>query len=744
MLHDLIDSESRGRRLVYFCLALLLVAGFFYSIGAFWVPAHPGTDQNGYLVGAKLVSRSLTMRYAPTRPGTAQFDPHQFVGNMWVGADLGTPAESYYPKYPIGLPLIYAVTLWIGALFKPGIDIWLVYWVNPLAMSLAIVATFLLSRLFAGSFLAFLTAAVFASSPVTFGLATNPNSHATAVCCVTWGMYFLFTYWRTAGRSGEKGERREDKDQANSYSLHLSPFSSLPPTLSATAAGVLLGYAATIRYSEGALILPIALVAWFALSRERLGTTVALLLGWAIPVGLLILYNRGAMGTNTGYDPTHESKGFGLTYAVDNWETMLRHLDTNGLSMLLPLSLAALVWMFWWNWRVASVLTAWIGPCMVIYMFYYWAPDNTNISYLRFFLTILPALAICFFWFIRRLHDLAQKHAIGRVRARLALPISILAALLALPMFWMLSMHVWLGDFAPATVGLHSANRLLTWLTPADTDADAIAISAAHAALAATITWAIVGACVAGLISLALHRGRNTLPIIGGGLLAGLVMAMHLTNALPAAEADQLTRSTLAFNVDELRSLAPNGSVILCTNDPLLNDLQFAGDYDLYNGRSFSRDWVQHLPNADPPDMPQGLDPGRRDALFARLKGMDQSALDQQAREIITGALAHHRRVFVVAERADIEPSLRHPHDPNADAKTQAAYRQVLIRAMPDFVRRVCTSAGLNDQLSRIWVMYVPRLTSTSATPRGLRLPRIEPVRPRLMMEVIEISNAVL
>ena len=89
---------------------------------------------------------------------------------------------------------------------------------------------------------------------------------------------------------------------------------------------------------------------------------------------------------------------------------MLRQLDTNGLSLLLPLSLAGLIWMFWWNWRAASVLSAWIVPCMLIYMFYYWAPDNTNISYLRFFLTILPGLALCFFWFVRHLQEAATRY----------------------------------------------------------------------------------------------------------------------------------------------------------------------------------------------------------------------------------------------------------------------------------------------------------------------------------------------
>ena len=92
-----------------------------------------------------------TSRCAWRRPSRArkEFDPHQFVGRMWVGADLGTPQERYYPKYPIGLPALVATSLWIGG------DTWgpiIVYWINPVAMTLAVLATFLLVRLVAGSF----------------------------------------------------------------------------------------------------------------------------------------------------------------------------------------------------------------------------------------------------------------------------------------------------------------------------------------------------------------------------------------------------------------------------------------------------------------------------------------------------------------------------------------------------------------------------------------------------------------
>ncbi|HEY8666953.1 MAG TPA: hypothetical protein VIL86_09820, partial [Tepidisphaeraceae bacterium] len=140
----------------------------------------------------------------------------------------------------------------------------------------------------------------------------------------------------------------------------------------------------------------------------------ALLMGsWALPVVLLVSYNLKAMGTLTGYDPTNESDGFGIEYAWDNWETMLRHLNNGGLFLFFPLALAGLVALFWWNWRFATMLLSWILPCVGIYVLYYWAPDSfgmvdhMHIGYLRFFLTILPALAMAAFWVIARIDQAA-------------------------------------------------------------------------------------------------------------------------------------------------------------------------------------------------------------------------------------------------------------------------------------------------------------------------------------------------
>jgi hypothetical protein len=376
-------SIGSGRSTTCDLLAALVVGLFFFASWSYFVPAHSGVDQNGYLVGGRMFAENLSMEYRPILPGArTEFDPHQFVGRMWVGAELGTPRERYFPKYPLGYPFLVAAALWVGG--EGGGPI-AAYWINPVAMVLAVAATYLLVRQVAGALPGLCATLIFASSPVTMGLATNPNSHATAVCAVTWGMYLLLRWWKLRGRAR------------------------------AIAAGLLLGYAATIRYTEATLVLPILLVLAFTLRRASWREAGMLLLGWTIPVVLLVICNLATMGTVTGYDSTNESLGFSLDYAAENWETMIRQLGGIGLYFIFPFSVLGLLWMFWWEWKLASVLAAWIVPCMLVYTFYYWAPDplaaqqqGVYISYLRFFLTIMPALVACAFWLFAKLIELAK------------------------------------------------------------------------------------------------------------------------------------------------------------------------------------------------------------------------------------------------------------------------------------------------------------------------------------------------
>lgn len=365
-------SEFLQGPVTYTILACVLCLFFLFCNAFLFVPAHPGVDQNAYLVGGKLLAQNGSLAYRTENPATGEQDPFQFIGQMWVGYDLNTAEQRYYPKYPIGLPVMVAT---IFKLAGPDQGTWFAYWISPFCMSLALLAVFFLTRLVAHPLLALLSSTFLFGSPIILNLSSNPNSHAASLMCLAWGMYFLFSWWQRQGfaRAG--------------------------------AAGFLLGYAATIRYTDGLFLLPLLLVVMMNITagnkpaRPWLQSAI-LLLAWASPVVVLFTHNILAFGSLTGYGATNESTGFALIYFVNNWDTMLRQISNNAMVFMFPFALAGLIAMFWWSWRFALVLTTWIVPTTLVYTAFYWAPDS--IDYARYFLSIVPALTMCAFWFLNQ------------------------------------------------------------------------------------------------------------------------------------------------------------------------------------------------------------------------------------------------------------------------------------------------------------------------------------------------------
>jgi len=357
----LLVQESPAARHLALLLALWFTAFFALVVFTFWAPADAGVDQNAYLVGGRLIAQHFTPRYDLP-------NPFAYVGAMFIR----TPAGVYYPKYPIGLPLLYALVFWI---FGPAKAVTLAFAISPVSATLAILGMFFLARLFAGSFAALLAAILLASSQIMLLLADNPNSHAACLAFVVWGMFFLIRWWQTG--SVWRG----------------------------ALAGFFLGYACLIRYSEGLLILPIAVATLHRLRwthwRSWLRNAVPAL-AWALPVVSLLIFNKLTLGTWTGYDSTNESEfGSAFTWAKlsTTWEQMVRTLYDTGLFFTFPLGIAGLFMLFRRHWQLATMMLAWFLPGVALYTAYYFSPDM-GLAYARFFLTFLPAalvgVAVCF------------------------------------------------------------------------------------------------------------------------------------------------------------------------------------------------------------------------------------------------------------------------------------------------------------------------------------------------------------
>ena len=690
--------EVPWKRWMYLVLAVLLVGAFFYLNWCFFVLAHGGVDQNGYLVGGRMFHEHFSARLNGTNPDTGKVDPFLFVGRMWVGADVGTDAERFYPKYPIGLPMLIGLMFQIGG-EKGGP--WLTYWISPVCMTLAMAGTFGLIRAIAGSFAALLGTIALAVSPVTLLLSTNPNSHASTLFCVTWGMYFLVRWWQSGG------------------------------AWRASLAGLLVGYATTIRYTEALLVLPLLLVVIFRLSsqwrearrlaRKGIGEGIGsrglgpgsrvqgpgedqksevqdphseisnqqspipnpqskiprpllesllLLAWWSIPIIMLACFNLRAMGTLTGYDPTNESKGFSWDYFVVNWYAVLHQLNDTGMTFLFPLALAAMVWMFWWSWRMALVMASWVIPSALVYAFYYWAPDNkadpfgnaAAIGYLRFFLTILPALAACAYWLISQIY--------------------------------------------------------------------ARAIDPDRMAGPQAVSMVMAGVLTAATIGVSLRSSMRNMELEHHQRLVLADRAQRIADAIESAQA-------------QAGPSARREAVVFGREDALMHHLQFLTPHRYYNAASFNARSIESLMAMDP-DAPQGLDPNRRMALAKRLDDMLSQRLGRSVEEtelavrrsemqrmlveeqdkVVSSAHKAGRRVFCITSGKTAEAARSILDVRGYDMRTVSSWNVGIPPPTYEVVRPFSKPRPTPSRRYDVGTWYqvvevLPRAPSTASVPRG-------------------------
>lgn len=638
-LSPLVRRESKFRICVFGLAALAVAVGYFFTLHAYWAPAHGGVDQNGYLVGGKMIVDHLSTGQWPS-------DVYSYVSAMWIGTKWGV----FYPKYPVGLPILYAIAIKLGGAAHA---VQSAYLVNPFCMTLALVAVYLLVRLACGSFGALLGMLAVACSPVTMSLTNNPNSHAATLCCVAWGMYLLIRWWMAGG------------------------------VWRAVGAGFLLGYALTIRYTEGLLVLPVLLVAAMNVrwtNRRSIAETVLLLAWWAIPPLALIAFNLAAFGSFTGYDSTNESvpgAAFQWQWFQRNWEPMTRQLYQTGLFWLLPFALAGLFVMFFRAWRWALVLTFWVVPSVLLYTSYYWAPDPVNpqqmgiaIGYMRFFLTVLPPLTCAAMWFLLeglpwgplsigdQVHAAAANLRGFASGARPGRGVALAAGIIAL---------------------LIAFGGLTSLLCSDDVAAAKRTLIAYFIVVPLVVTLAMIFAWRSrrGLGNIGLADAPRTVAATAAGILVIVACGVSATASQILLEQEQKQNLTLATAADEvtsarpalaralndkappdtLRELAkqpgglPAGSVIFSSNDQLLNHIQFVGDYRIYDDRPFNTAYIHSLNDVDP-TIAQTIQPERREMLYKMLHKLNQAQLVNEQNRIMSAAFRAGRDVFVIVPRA--------------------------------------------------------------------------------------------
>jgi hypothetical protein len=321
-------------------------------------------DENGYMLTAKrlAVNGDIAKRTS---------DPYEFVSENWPQTANGV----FYAKYPIGYPLLCAVAYRLGGPTA-------VFLVNPVLATLAVLGMFLLGRALLGDFAGILAAVLLAVNPLHLYFGLSALSHTGSVCCAVWAMYFVWRWTQAGG------------------------------WWNALLGGACAAYGVSVRYTEALLALPIiAMVAWrFAGAwrnspsyRERaqaLGLigaeVVTMAVGAAAALMPLLAQHAVAYGSifGTGYGLCGEATGFGWQWFTKNWELMLSRLDGSGLYLIFPVGVAGLAWLAGRDGQRALFLGLWAVPPVLLYTAYYWAPQGEGMGYIRFFVSVFPALIL--------------------------------------------------------------------------------------------------------------------------------------------------------------------------------------------------------------------------------------------------------------------------------------------------------------------------------------------------------------
>lgn len=330
----------------------VVICAFAGTLAHYYVPAfqRDGTDQSALLRTAASLATSDTALLH-------QSDPLAFVSEQYL--EVGDSV--FAAKYGIGYPLVCALAY---RLFGPTGP----FLVNPLLAVLGLIGIFLLGREIAGASVGALATLIVACDPVYTAFSLSAMTHTMAAVCGVWAMYFLWRWATGAGR------------------------------VSAFLCGVLVAAAASARFSEALLFIPVVFVASRTLVvrgrgwRRRWSGALLLILG-ALLAGLpVMLHHWLVFGSPfvTGYSLTSEATAFGWEWFSAHLGPLIQNLGESGFLPVAGLGLAAMLVLrppF-----TAFFFAAWALPILVLNCAYY--SRTASLGDLRLFMTAFAPLAL--------------------------------------------------------------------------------------------------------------------------------------------------------------------------------------------------------------------------------------------------------------------------------------------------------------------------------------------------------------
>lgn len=363
---------------------LLILLGWTWIQTTTFTPAHCEADLDGYA--------TLARRLASRGPiGVVEADPFRHQNHVWVENARG----EVLPKYAPGYPLLMAVFYLVGgdtAMFL----------VSPVCGGLAVVGAFFLFRRWSNSAVALVAAAIFAANPIYLFYSGYLLAHASEVCFTVWGMCFLSRWLDAPDRSvptppGSDSDAfvRIGKAQGRFHRLRSwIGVANREHALDGLLAGLLLGYAVTIRHTACtlALCVVVAMVAKIitGVRQRRLPLKPLLAIGsaYAIFPLLLVAYNWRCFGSpfETGYGLTGEQFSFSREHLVEHLPPLISGLSSGMMPAIFSVGLVGIL-------ATGTVVVRWINclwffPALFIYGSYYWGGEG--MSYYRFMFPSLP------------------------------------------------------------------------------------------------------------------------------------------------------------------------------------------------------------------------------------------------------------------------------------------------------------------------------------------------------------------
>lgn len=581
----------------------IITLGYFWVLTSWLGYANPGVDQSGYHSMGRLMAEQQTAHWVPS-------NPWQFISRMSIVTETG----NVFAKYPPGYPLLIAIGRIIAA--DTG-----AYIINPIATAAACFMSYFLFRTVLSRATAMFGVLWMMTNPVVLLYATDANSHPTTIFCVVTGFWGLLTWW-------QKGDYWR-----------------------AWIGGFALGYTCTIRYSEALLVLPVifAALANFRLRKRNILGGLSLILGWAIPVGALALFCWYSFGLpwKTGYTYCNEDTGFSIRYLIDggepwftpNWESLITQINRLGLFLLWPLSFAGLAGLAVRNWRPGFTVALWVLPATLLYLCYYWAPNQeTNVGYLRFFVSVIPGLILTGLWLVERA-ALAVFHS-KWTGLSFATGFGVLAATIGVLYFW------------------PEAGSYDSWK------------SAAVAFGPAALCVGFVAVLLIGAWFFERDQGAIGGPVVIIGLLTLVGCGFNLYDNVAKLDSQLAQQMSMRNFQDELNRVAPKGSVVFA-DDQYCNYIDCNGGYELYQNSMFLyRERPPGMPlyesavktiekvdrGAEAEFEPDPFQPERARAiinLLGELRGgvmqvKPKVKIEEHERRIIADAWARGQRVFMV------------------------------------------------------------------------------------------------